>query len=406
MNNFFSVLLTTLKNRVISIWTKVRYWLSPSFWQSKVLTGLRTFLQKIFDVKPKDKNDYFTVRNWMISRRLGFAVVIVVGLVSLYLLITFSGSMGFFQSASEGVRVYRYSSIPLRFAEGNVKIKARSGYIAYEGNVSGGYATGYGNLYSKQENLIYSGEFEHNRYNGNGTLFYPTGQTRYNGEFVDNCFEGSGTLYRVDGSKEYEGDFLAGVKEGQGTLFDSGDNAVFTGAFHCDGLVYNQFLGKKTSEIGALYTGDSRVYSYGTDSLVYMKDIQAMYSIQQSDTSVDEEAVISQIYVMDSEFIYGQNTLDSIDGLTKALGEPEFHGNTYVTLPEAVGIELINEQKEPLGLDAELQLTSVFDEVKTVESYQTKLEIYLYVYQTDDLIYTFFCENRNSPFFMYMVEQK
>lgn len=106
MNNFFSVLLTTLKNSIISIWTKVRYWLTPSFWQSKVLTGLRNFLQKLFDVKPHDKNDYFTVRNWMISRRLGFAVVIVVGLVSLYFLISVSGSMGFGKTASEGVRVY------------------------------------------------------------------------------------------------------------------------------------------------------------------------------------------------------------------------------------------------------------------------------------------------------------
>lgn len=405
MNKFFSVLLTTLKNRVISIWTKLQYWLSPSFWQSKVLTGLRTFLQKLFDVKPRDKNDYFTVRNWMVSRRLGFAVVIVVGLISLYLLITFSGSMGLGKGASDGVRVYRYNSIPLRFADGNVKIKARSGYIAYEGNVSDGYASGYGNLYSKDSSLIYSGEFEHNQYNGTGTLFYPTGQTKYDGQFADNCFEGEGILYRVDGSKEYEGAFLAGVKEGQGILYDSGDNVVFTGAFHCDGLVYNQFLGKKTSEIGNLYTGDSQIYSYGSDTLVYMKDIQAIYGIDQRETSVEDEAVVTQIYVLDTEFVYGQNTIDSIEELTDALGKPEFQGNTYATLPEAVAIELINQQSDLLSIDAEVEVSSVFDEVKTVEDYQTKLEIYLYVYQTDDLIYTFFTQNRNAPFFMYMVEQ-
>ena len=205
MNNFFSVLLTTLKNSIISVWTKVRYWLTPSFWQSKVLTGLRNFLQKLFDVKPHDKNDYFTVRNWMISRRLGFAVVIVVGLISLYFLITVAGSLGLGKAASDGVRVYRYTSIPLRFAEGNVKIKARSGYIAYEGNVKDGYAEGYGNLYSKDSNLIYSGEFGHGRYNGTGTLFYADGQTQYEGEFADNCFQGTGILYRLNGSKEYEG---------------------------------------------------------------------------------------------------------------------------------------------------------------------------------------------------------
>lgn len=405
MNNFFSVLLTTLKNSIISVWTKVRYWLTPSFWQSKVLTGLRNFLQKLFDVKPHDKNDYFTVRNWMISRRLGFAVVIVVGLISLYFLITVAGSLGLGKAASDGVRVYRYTSIPLRFAEGNVKIKARSGYIAYEGNVKDGYAEGYGNLYSKDSNLIYSGEFGHGRYNGTGTLFYADGQTQYEGEFADNCFQGTGILYRLNGSKEYEGDFLNGCKEGQGSLFDSGDNIIFTGAFHCDGLVYSQFLAKKTSEIGNIYTGSSRIYSNDADTLVYMEDIQAMYRIDQMQTSVEDEPVISQVYVLNSELIYGQTVISSLDDLTKVMGEPEFQGNTYITLPEAVAVELINQKENPLNIDTQLETAAVYDEVQTVKSYRTMSEIYLYVYQTDDLIYTFFCEDRNTPFFMYMIEQ-
>lgn len=405
MNNFFSVLLTTLKNSIISVWTKVRYWLTPSFWQSKVLTGLRNFLQKLFDVKPHDKNDYFTVRNWMISRRLGFAVVIVVGLISLYFLITVAGSLGLGKAASDGVRVYRYTSIPLRFAEGNVKIKARSGYIAYEGNVKDGYAEGYGNLYSKDSNLIYSGEFEHGRYNGTGTLFYADGQTQYEGEFADNCFQGTGILYRLNGSKEYEGDFLNGCKEGQGSLFDSGDNIIFTGAFHCDGLVYSQLLAKKTSEIGNIYTGSSRIYSNDADTLVYMEDIQAMYRIDQMQTSVEDEPVISQVYVLNSELIYGQTVISSLDDLTKVMGEPEFQGNTYITLPEAVAVELINQKGNPLNIDTQLETAAIYDEVQTVKSYRTMSEIYLYVYQTDDLIYTFFCEDRNAPFFMYMIEQ-
>ena len=68
-------------------------------------------------------------------------------------------------------------------------------------------------------------------------------------------------------------------------------------------------------------------------------------------------------------------------------------------------MELINQQEEPLEIDAQLETSALYDEVQTVESYQTMSEIYLYVYQTDDLIYTFFCEDRNAPFFMYMIEQ-
>ena len=108
---------------------------------------------------------------------------------------------------------------------------------------------------------------------------------------------------------------------------------------------------------------------------------------------------------MDSELVYGQTAISSLDDLTKAMGEPEFQGNTYITLPEAVAVELINQQEEPLEIDAQLETSALYDEVQTVESYQSMLEIYLYVYQTEDLIYTFFCENRDTPFFMYMVEQ-
>lgn len=405
MSNFFSVLLTTLKNSIVSIWTKVRYWLSPNFWRSKVLTGLRRFLQKIFNVKPKDKNDYFTIRNWMISRRLCFAVVIVLGLASLYVLLTFASPFGLLQGASAGARVYRYNSVPLRFAEGNVKIKARSGYIAYEGNVKGGYATGSGNLYNKDAELIYSGNFEHNQYNGEGTLFYPTGQTHYTGAFVDNCFEGTGILYRTDGSIEYEGQFLADQKEGQGILYDSGDNAVFNGAFHCDRLVYNQFLGKKTSEIGKLYTGDSRIYSDDSAYLVYMEDIQALYGIDQRESSIEDEAIVSRIYVLDSAFLYGQNTINNMEAVQEVLGKPEFEGNTYATLPEAVAVELLRRQDDRITKDPELITTAVYDEVISVESYRTDLEIYLYVYQVEDLTYTFFCQERGGPFFMYLIEQ-
>lgn len=130
-----------------------------------------------------------------------------------------------------------------------------------------------------------------------------------------------------------------------------------------------------------------------------------MYRIDQMQTSVEDEPVISQVYVLNSELIYGQTVISSLNDLTKVMGEPEFQGNTYITLPEAVAVELINQKGNPLNIDTQLETAAVYDEVQTVKSYRTMSEIYLYVYQTDDLIYTFFCEDRNTPFFMYMIEQ-
>ena len=136
-----------------------------------------------------------------------------------------------------------------------------------------------------------------------------------------------------------------------------------------------------------------------------MKDIQAIYGIDQRETSVEDEAVVSQIYVLNSAFLYGQNTISSMAEVRDALGEPEFEGNTYATLPEAVAVELLRRQDDRITKDPELKTTSVYDEVISVESYRTDLEIYLYVYQVEDLTYTFFCQERGGPFFMYLIEQ-
>lgn len=74
-NNLFSVLLSTIKSKITPIVTKLKYWLSPAFWQAKVLTKLREFLSRIFAVKPRHKRDYYGFFGWLVSRRLAHAVV-------------------------------------------------------------------------------------------------------------------------------------------------------------------------------------------------------------------------------------------------------------------------------------------------------------------------------------------
>ena len=86
-NNLFSVLLATIKAKITPIVTKLKYWLSPTFWRAQVLTKLREFLSRVFAVRPRHKRDYYGFFGWLVSRRLAHAVVIAVGLLSLaYLL--------------------------------------------------------------------------------------------------------------------------------------------------------------------------------------------------------------------------------------------------------------------------------------------------------------------------------
>ena len=53
-------------------------------------TYLGTLFKKLLDVKPKDKKDYYTVFNWMISKKLAYTMVIIVGLLSAYYILMMS----------------------------------------------------------------------------------------------------------------------------------------------------------------------------------------------------------------------------------------------------------------------------------------------------------------------------
>ena len=220
MNNLLSVLLSTLKARITPIWTKLKYWTSWSFIRSKILTRIRVALTSVFQVKPRDKNDYYSVLGYLVSRRLARAVVVVMGILCLCYFLWVKPIANMADSVNTGDKVHSYNSFFLRFTEGPVKIKAKSGYVAYEGNVEKGYVSGQGRLYDETGGLVYTGNFEKNEYNGQGTLYYPIGQIKYEGEFQKNAFNGAGTLYRENGTKQYEGAFAEGVYEGEGTLYN------------------------------------------------------------------------------------------------------------------------------------------------------------------------------------------
>lgn len=405
MNNLLSVLLSTLKARITPIWTRLKYWTSWSFIKANVLTKIRNALSGVFRVRPRDKYDYYPFFGYLVSRKLAHAVVIVVGILCLCYLVWVNPVINIAEGVGSGEKIYSYRSLPLRFASGAVKIKAKSGYVAYDGNVEKGYATGYGQLFSEEGALVYKGNFEKNEYSGQGVLYYPIGQVRYEGEFLENEFEGEGTLYRENGTKQYEGQFSDGVFEGEGTLYNASDDEVFHGSFHNGELVYTQLLGKTAAEIAELYTGGRLIYQNETEWVVMLDDIDAFYAMASESGSIEDDGKTSVVYVGKSEFTYGDYRMTTMEEVRNVLGTPAFEGNSYITLPEAAGICWLQKRGVEIPLEIGLKARQPYDEVRIVESYETDTLVYLYVFQVEDVTYTFIAADRDGGFFMYALEQ-
>ncbi len=404
MNNLLSVLLSTLKAKITPIWTKLKYWTSRSFIQAKILTKIRNALSSIFQIKPRNKADYYPLFGWLISKRLARALVVVVGVLCICYFIWVNPFEDISDGISTGEKIYSYDSFPLRFADGEVKIKAEAGYIAYEGNVADGHASGYGQLYGSDGALIYKGNFEKSKYNGNGTLLYPIGQKQYTGEFKDNVFEGKGTMYRENGTKLYQGDFAGGVFEGTGTLYNSADTEVFSGSFHNGELVYSQLLGMTTAGLTEMYKGNRLIYQMDESWTVVLEDIDAIYVTSSGENVLEDDVKVSELYVAKDEFVYGDYKIKTIDELKTVLGSPVFEGNSVITFPEAVGISWMNANGKDIPVNAEISAQELFDGVWSADSYSEDILVYLYVFQVEDITYTFVAGDRNSNFFMYVLE--
>lgn len=404
MGNIFLALINTAKAKILPIWTKLKLWTTPSFIKAKLLTRIRVFFSSLLNIRPRDEKDYYGFLGWLISRRLVVALTIVIGLLSVYYIVFINPPSIFLQSGT-GLKTYNYNSLPLRFTEGEVRILAKSKYLAYEGEVKKGVASGFGTLFGKSGNVIYEGNFQNSMYNGKGNLYYPSGQMHYIGEFVDNEFQGTGTLYRESGSVEYIGAFVDNMKEGNGELFDTSNNKVYQGTFSKDKLLYTELLDKTTAEVSDMYTGKRTAFSDVTDFVVNMPDINAMYHGKRNTNNVDGTITVDSVYVFDKSFFFAGKEYKSVYDLKNVLGEIEYEGNTYVTMADATAIHILNENENMFFEPIEGKWENTFDDAVTVQSYDLNYTFYLYSFIMDDITYNFYCKDRTGAFAMYSVEK-
>jgi hypothetical protein len=339
----------------------------------------------------------------MISKKLAFAAVIIIGSLSLLYIVNVRKPFGNLGSA-DGIKTYKYTSLALRMQTGKVRITGRGGYLAYEGNVEKGYTKGYGTLWDKQGSTVYIGNFEKSKYEGNGTLYYPGEIVHYTGDFHENIFEGKGKLYRESSTLWYQGEFVAGRKEGEGTLYDTGGSQVFEGLFAADEIAYSQLVGKSTTELAQQYTGRRKVYSGSEYMAVYLSDIDVIYSIPADNNELGDSSTVNEVYVLHDHINFGGNVCTNISQIREVMGTPTYQGDSFATYPEIAGIYEMSKLRKIYSGTPEISFTQELDDLITVDGYDMAYPVYLYTFERDGLLYSFLTRDEaGSGFDMYFI---
>ncbi len=403
--NIFRILLQSMKARITPILTKIKLYTKPSFILTRLTELIKSFFTKTLNVKPRDKDDYYTIGRWMVSKKLAFAVVIIVGVLSfMYVYSSWSGL--FPGSKNDGIKTYDYNDILLKFTKGTVRIKGKSGYLAYEGDVSSGACNGQGTLMNPAGFVVYQGSFSNSMYEGQGNQYYQDGVLWYQGSFHENLHSGTGKLFRTNGSLEYEGEFALDMKEGHGTLYDMGHNAVFNGQFTLDDIKYSDLIGKKASELASAYNGKRTIYQADGERVRFMPDISAMTVEYLDEESINTEASVEQVYVMKNSFNTAEGQVKTFSALSAYLGEPIYVGVSYATLPEILTVNKMNAATEGIVINgpADITMNSIFTEYTEVSDYDEDYEVYLHTYHKDGLLYTFVTDQGLDTFSFYFIK--
>jgi hypothetical protein len=161
-------------------------------------------------------------------------------------------------------------------------------------------------------------------------------------------------------------------------LFNASGAQIYEGTFRAGQLLYSDFIGKTTAEIANMYTGLRNVFTYNDDSCVEMSEINAVDSISGGQNSLEAEWIVSNIIVLEDSISLGNEDISEINALTEFFGVPEYYGELWIDLSEAVAINLI---KNPAIIGTvDMDMTAVFDNLFEVSSYDRDFSVYIFSY--------------------------
>ncbi|MCI7125157.1 MAG: hypothetical protein MR935_02985 [Agathobaculum sp.] len=398
MKRIFDTLFSAFRAKATAFWNRVRLLFTLSFWQTKVVAKARQFFSRLFDVRPRDKNDYYPVFRWLVSKRLAYALVISLCVCCLLLLWRVAADLIPRRDAG-AVPTYRYDSLLLKFYNGQARVTARDGHVAYVGAVERGAAEGQGSLYNSSDALVYEGMFSNSKYNGTGTLYYPGGGVRYTGNFVDNLYDGMGKDYRANGTLEYEGAYSRGKRMGAGKLYGASGNLIYNGSFRGGAIVFDELLGKTMAEAAQMYIGAQLLYTTESESCIDMREIGVVCGLKDGSNSLEPEWKIDTVFIPRGELLLDGQLCRTVSEAAAQLGLSEYEGETPVLLPEAVVINLLEGDGALRFGRVEMESEAAFEEAITVHSYDRAYLAYIYSFSRDGLLYTFYVDRQNGEQF-------
>jgi hypothetical protein len=249
---------------------KLRQWINPNGFTSRVMSDVRRGGQDLIQGKPSSLRDYVSYGNYYIAKKLLFLIALALLVVPIL----------FFKYLYPVIRQNLLTvTMPVNSVErmsytGKVRLLSeKGGTTLYRGRLEEGRVTGKGVLYDYAGNRIYEGGFLMEQYDGSGQTYWPNGKICYTGTFAANQYEGRGMLYSENGDLLFDGNFAAGAYEGLGKLYGRSGQLLYTGNFASgrydgQGVLYQDgselyegtFTAGQMEGTGKLYSGKTVIY--------------------------------------------------------------------------------------------------------------------------------------------------
>lgn len=404
----FAGIFTSFSNRNVNEVQKVSAGAANKLDISRKLSSkVDSLRENLFSLKkPKSLDDYYRFGGFLLSKKLGKMLFVLVLIVCLWCMISvFLPKLKLMKKLepTSGAKDCYFDANSLKNYTGSVRVSSKKNDARYEGNLTEGVAEGLGVLYDKNAKLLYRGDFSNNCFNGKGELYYGDGQVRYIGEFLRNLFSGEGTLYSEDGKLSYVGAFLGGRKNGIGTLYDETGTEIYKGAFYDDLPDLSTYLGMDASRLKDIFLGREVIYNCEDRMLTSYLDLNCVVSADKEENSV---GTTQKIFITRPSLYPGTNSSSNRLDLASRFGGNFLNGFTKLTPDEMCVIDVMRQNETHKFKDYEIiPKEEVSPGIFNMNQTTSQDEFYISKYRIRKFVYTFYFEALDKPYIFYSIER-
>ncbi len=135
-----------------------------------------------------------------------------------------------------------------------------------------------------------------------------------------------------------------------------------------------------------------------------MQDINVIYNGINEENKLDEEYNVESVFVLESTFPAQKTSLSDITQIKAYMGKPVYEGNTNLTVMECITVNQLIEKGDLDFERIEIESDSPFSDMVDIIDYDKTKEIYIYTFENNGLLYTFYCKNRDGKFAFWKCE--